>query len=520
MRVTTLIILLVGYNLIFAQTKTAKKLSVENDSIRVEIFKLDNAINSDFDDFAPVITADGSQMFFTSTRPFTEKEKKKNQEGKERIYVSAYDADSKKWSNAEPMPDNINLPNINVSNIAISNDGQRLLIYQGFDVKQGDIFETVLKGKKWTDAVSLGKEINTEFHESSASISPDGKTIYFVSERKGGIGGRDIWRSKLGMDNKWGPAENLGKTINTMQDEEAVYIHPDGKTLFFSSKGHKSTGGYDIFKSIFDGTKWSKPQNLGAPINTEGDDLFFVMDASGKKAYYSSAKDGGKQDIYEINFIPLKKEADLQPLVTILKGTVKDAQTKQPIEAKIEIIDNEKNEVIATFSSNSETGRYLVSLPSGKNYGINVSAAGYLFHSENFTLSDTASYKEVQKNILLNKADVGTKVVLRNIFFDFGKATLRPESINELNKLKKVMEESPTIKIEISGHTDNVSSDEFNQKLSESRAKAVVEYLVQNGVEKERMTFKGYGKSQPIATNDTEEGRQENRRVEFKITAK
>jgi outer membrane protein OmpA-like peptidoglycan-associated protein len=520
MRVTTLIILLLAFNLIFAQTKTAKKPSAENDSVKVEIFKLDNAINSDFDDFAPVITADGSQMFFTSTRPFTEKEKKKNQEGKERIYVSTYDADTKKWSNAEAMPDNINLPNINVSNIAISNDGQRLLIYQGFDVKQGDIFETVLKGKKWSDAVSVGKEINTEFHESSASIAPDGKTIYFVSERKGSIGGRDIWKSTLGPDNKWGTAENLGKTINTMQDEEAVFIHPDGKTLFFSSKGHKSMGGYDIYKSTFDGTKWSKPQNLGAPINTEGDDLFFVLDASGKKAYYSSAKDGGKQNIYEINFIPLKKEADLQPLVTILKGTVKDAQTKQAIEAKIEIIDNEKNEVIATFSSNSETGRYLVSLPSGKNYGINVSAAGYLFHSENFTLSDTASYKEVRKNILLNKADVGTKVVLRNIFFDFGKATLRPESINELNKLKKVMEENSTIKIEISGHTDNVASEEFNQKLSESRAKAVVDYLVQNGVAKERLTYKGYGKSQPIATNDTDEGRQENRRVEFKITGK
>ncbi|MFN4233281.1 MAG: OmpA family protein [Bacteroidia bacterium] len=520
MRVVTLIILSISFNFIFAQAKTNNKNNTENDSVKVEIIKLDNAINSDFDDFAPVITADGSQMFFTSTRPYTDKEKKKNQKGYERIYVSTYDAESKKWSIAEPLPENINLPNINVSNIAISNDGQRLLIYQGFDIKQGDIFETTLKGKKWTDAVSLGKEINSDFHESSASISPDGKTIYFVSERKGGIGGRDIWKSTLGKDNKWGPAENLGKTINTMQDEEAVYIHPDGKTLYFSSKGHKSMGGYDVFKSTFDGTKWSKPQNLGAPINTEGDDVFFVLDASGKKAYYSSAKDGGNQNIYEINFIPLKKEADLQPLLTILKGTVKDAQTKQALEAKIEIIDNEKNEVIATFTSNSESGKYLVSLPSGKNYGINVSAPGYLFHSENFTLSDTASYKEVRKNIFLNKADVGTKVVLRNIFFDFGKSTLRPESISELNKLKRVLEENANIKVEISGHTDNVSSDEFNQRLSENRAKAVVEYLVQNGISKERLTYKGYGKTQPIASNDTEEGRQENRRVEFKIISK
>ncbi|MFN7012875.1 MAG: TolB family protein, partial [Bacteroidia bacterium] len=199
--------------MIFPQTKTPKKPSAENDSVKVEIIKLDETINSDFEDFAPVITADGSQMFFTSTRPFTEKEKKKNQEGKERIYVSNFDSETKKWNKAEPLPDNINLPNINVSNIAISNDGQRLLIYQGFDVKQGDIFETVLKGKKWIDAISIGKEINTEFHESSASISPDGKTIYFVSERKGGIGGRDIWKSTLGKDNKWGAAENLGKTV-------------------------------------------------------------------------------------------------------------------------------------------------------------------------------------------------------------------------------------------------------------------------------------------------------------------
>jgi outer membrane protein OmpA-like peptidoglycan-associated protein/YHS domain-containing protein len=503
-----------------AQQKKTSKPAIANDSIKVEIVKLDDAVNSEFDDFAPVITADGSQMFFTSRRPFTEKEKKKNSESKERIYVASYDSDTKKWSKAEPLSENINLPQINVSNIAISNDGQRLLVYQGFNPNQGDIFESILKGKKWTDPVSIGKEINTEFHESSASISPDGKTIYFVSERKGGIGGRDIWKCKLGPDNKWGNPENLGKSINTIQDEEAVFIHPDGKTLFFSSKGHKSMGGYDIYKSTFDGTKWSKPQNLGEPINTIGDDVFFVLDASGKTGYYSSSRDSEKKNIYQINFIPLKKEADLQPLVTILKGTIKDAQTKQPVEAKIEIIDNDKNEVIATFSSNSESGRYLVSLPSGKNYGISVSAVGYLFHSENFTLSDTASYKEVRKNIFLNKADVGTKVVLRNIFFDFGKSTLRSESVAELNQLKKVLEENPTIKIEISGHTDNVSSDEYNLKLSENRAKAVVEHLLQNGVAKERLSYKGYGKSQPVASNDTEEGRQENRRVEFKILSK
>ncbi len=487
-----------------------------NDSVKIEIIKLDNTINSEYDDYAPVITADRHQMFFTSRKPFTEKEKRKNSESMEHIFSS--NADEKgSWLASTALSKNINVDGLNNSNIAISNDGHILFIYQDDKSGNGDIYQCELNGDKWSDPVSLGNPINSKHHESSATLAPDGKTLYFVSNRPGGAGGRDIWMCVKDAKGKWGAATNLGRTINSNLDEEAVFIHPDGKTLYYSSKGFKSIGGYDIYKTTLEKGKWSKPVNLGAPINSDADDLFFVLDASGKKGYYTSAA-GGNKDIYEINFIPLKKLVNNEPKLTVLKGTVKDAVSKEAIEATIEIIDNEKNEIISTFKSNSSTGRFLVSLPAGKNYGIHVSANGYLFHSENFELSDTASYNEVTKNILLNKLEKGTKVVLRNIFFDTGKSTLRPQSVAELQRLLDILSKNPSIHIEISGHTDNVGTDEFNNKLSEARAKTVVDYLITNGVNKDRLTFKGYGKNQPISSNETEEGKQQNRRTEFKIT--
>ena len=206
--------------------------------------------------------------------------------------------------------------------------------------------------------------------------------------------------------------------------------------------------------------------------------------------------------------------------ITILKGVITDEKTGLPLEAQIELVDNEKNEVIANFNSNSTTGKYLVSLPSGKNYGIAVKAESYLFHSENFTIPASAAYQEITKDIALKKFDVGTKIVLNNIFFDFDKATLRTESTNELERLTKLLNDMPTLKIEISGHTDNKGSATYNQTLSESRSKSVVDYLIAHTISADRLTFKGYGLSQPIASNDTDEGRQMNRRTEFKIISK
>jgi outer membrane protein OmpA-like peptidoglycan-associated protein len=205
---------------------------------------------------------------------------------------------------------------------------------------------------------------------------------------------------------------------------------------------------------------------------------------------------------------------------TLLKGIITDAQTGSPLEATIEVVDNQKNVVIASFNSNSSSGKYLISLPSGKNYGIAVKSNGYLFHSENFDIPVSGTYQEIEKNIALNKIAAGSKIILNNIFFDTGKSDLRKESTNELERLLQLMNEVLTLKIEISGHTDNVGSADYNKGLSEARAKSVVDYLIKKGIDKERMVFKGYGFTQPIADNSTEEGRQLNRRTEFKILSK
>ena len=496
----------------------------EKDSIRIEIERLGQEINSEYDDYAPVITADGGVMYFTSRRPFSDKEIKRNRESTEHIYEAIFDEKDSVWLEAEPLKQPINLPKRHNSNIAISNDGQRLLKYQDDGYGNGDIYETYLTGNNWSDPVSLGKSINSDDHESSASIAPDGRTIYFVSNRKeGSHGGRDIWMSELKVDGKWGKAENLGSTINTKKNEEAVFIHPDGKTLYFSSEGHDGMGGYDIFKSTFEDGKWSKPENLDAPINSKKDDLFFVLSASGKKGYYATSRMDGVKDVYEIRFIPISKEnKDDGPDLTVFKGVISDRETGAPLGATIEVTDNEKNEVIATYTSNSESGKYLISLPSGKNYGINVNAEGYLFSSHSFDLTDSAAtgYMEVKKDIALDKIKVGSKVVLKNIFFDFNKATLRSESIAELNRLVRILEDNATMKIEIGGHTDSKGSDAYNKNLSKNRAESVVNYLIEQGVSKSRLTFKGYGETTPIATNETEEGRQENRRVEFEVISK
>jgi outer membrane protein OmpA-like peptidoglycan-associated protein len=366
-----------------------------------------------------------------------------------------------------------------------------------------------------------------------------------VSDKEGGLGSRDIYKVEIEGRR---PALNLGPTINTPYGEEGVFLHPDGKTMYFSSEGHNSMGGYDIFKSVFENGKWSTPENLGWPINTPDDDVFFVISASGRHGYYSSFREeglGGK-DIYQITFLgpekpPMLSQEDqllasrAQPVketllappvpiataqVTILKGIITDEANKQPLEATIEVIDNQRNEVIASFLSNAQSGRYLVSLPSGVNYGIVVRQEGYLFHSENFDLPAGAAYAEVVKDIGLKKLDVGVKVVLNNIFFDFDKATLRRESTGELERLQKLLTETPALRLEISGHTDNVGQDAYNKDLSQRRAKAVVDYLVSKGIDKSRLTFVGYGDNQPVAPNTTKAGRQLNRRTEFKVTGK
>jgi len=513
--------------------------------VRAFIDNLGNVVNSKYPDYSPMISADESSLFFTSRRESTYKGKRDPQDQQyfEDIFIST--KINGKWS----TPLNANKPLNSEGHDAtagLSPDGQTLFIYKG--TKGGNIYQCKAKGKKWSKPKKMPKPITSKYHESSASLSPDGRTIYFVSQRAKGFGGRDIYKCTKNEKGKWGPAFNLGSTINTEYDEESAFIHPDGKTLYFSSKGHKTMGGYDIFKSTLENDKWTEPENIGYPINTPDDDVFFIMAANGIRGYYSSERIGGNggQDIYVITFLGAEKpvmfntEDDLlaitsQPIgginvlktveiqssqVTLLKGNVKEEEKLTPLYAVLELFDNELNQKIASFETNSETGRFLVSLPSGKNYGLSVKADGYLFHSENFNISASQGYQEIEKDILMKKIEVGRSIVLNNIFFDFNKATLRPESTNELDRLTDLLKDMPKLRIEISGHTDNIGSAAYNVKLSESRAKAVVDYLIKKGIDKSRLEYKGYGFEQPIASNDTDEGRQMNRRTEFKIISK
>ncbi len=507
------------YSPIFSQQKRFKqqRMSEFNDSVKIITKRIGININSKFDEYAPVVTADGLQMFYTSRRPFTEKEIKKEKASKEKIYISTRKSDKEEWEPAVPLPEIVNQPTRNVSNITVTNDGQRLLVYFD-DEGNGEIYESELKGKEWAEPKTLGFPINTEYHESSASYAPDGKTLYFVSNRKGGLGGRDIWMSTRTPDGKWTTPVNVGEPINTPDDEEGVFIHPDGKTMFFSSKGHKGKGGYDVFVSVYEEGHWMDPVNLGEPVNGPGDDIFLVLTANGKKGYFSSEGTNAKdKDIYELEFIPNFQLKNKGPKLALVKGIVIDAETKNPVAAKLNVVDNEKNESIGDYKSNEATGNFLISLPSGKNYGLNVNAEGYMFHSENFNLPDSAQFKEYFIKIELKKLKEGAKVILKNIFFDYDKATLRPESYPELNRVVELLNQNPKIKVEISGHTDSKGSDEYNLKLSQLRAKSVVEYIISKGIPSNKLIAKGYGETQPIDTNDTEEGRQNNRRVEFKV---
>ncbi len=520
------------------ECKNGKILSSQ--AIRVKIDNLGKAVNTEFHEYKPLITADESILFFTSRRP--------NSIGKEKdpvyndyyedIYYSVKQADGK-WSVAKNLEEPVNTGDHD-ANSGLSVDGSKLIIYIG-SKNNGDLFEAELTGETWSKPKEMNKNINTEkFHESSASYSPDGKTLYFVSDKPGGFGDRDIYISYLDEKGKWGKSENLGPIINTEFGEEGVFMHPDGKTLYFSSQGHNSLGGYDIFKSVFDQTtkKWSVPENIGFPVNTTDDDVFFVVSADSKHGYYTSVNSNGfgGRDLYMITFLGSekndnsketdiaktdvkieKKQEDPQAKLTILKGIISDELTKKPLDATVEIIDNQLNKIITSFNSNSFSGKYLISLPAGKNYGIAVKKNGYLFHSENFNIPDTAAFQEISKDISLKKLEVGSTIVLKNIFYDFDKATLRQESTNELERLLKLLNEMPSLNIEISSHTDSKGANDYNAKLSENRAKSVVDFLIKSGISPDRLVSKGYGEEKPISTNETEEGRQLNRRTEFKI---
>ena len=465
-------------------------------------------INTAADEYLPVATADEGTLIFT---------RKIN--NNEDFYKSGKLAG--KWQTAVYLSDAINTPTYNEGAQSISQDG-KYLFFTGCNRPDGqgrcDIYIAQKKGDDWGKPFSLSSPVNTPGWEAQPSISADGRTLYFVSNRKGGYGGYDIWKSQL-TDKGWGTPENMGPNINTVYDEQSPFIHPDDSTFYFCSNGWPGMGNKDLFISRLgkDG-KWQKPENLGSPINSSGDENGLTLTANGAYAFFSSnnLQGYGGYDIYTFE-LPL----NLRPnVVTYVKGNIKDIKTKAPLEAIIEIVDLEKNMPVYQDYSSEDLGEFLATLAAGKNYGLNISRQGYLFYSDNFSLIGHAPKMAFNISVLLSPIEVGGKVILKNIFFDTNKFDIKMESKSELQKLVEFLNLNPTVKIEISGYTDDIGNDLANQLLSENRAKSVYQYLISANVNAARMIYKGYGKAEPIAPNTSDDNRSKNRRTEFKIIAK
>jgi len=398
-----------------------------------------------------------------------------------------------------------------------------LMIYTACNRSDGigrcDLYYTTKVGDRWTFPKNMGKPVNSPYRETQPSLTPDGRTLYFSSDRPGGKGQHDIWVSYLDDGNRWSVPENLGEVINTPGIEMSPFIHPDNQSLYFSSDGHIGLGGYDLFVTRRDSTgKWQKPMNLGYPINTNRDEIGMIVNSRGDKAYYSSDVDKANgKDIYVFD-LPVQ---DRPVMTTYMKGKVFDADDNQLLRAQFELVDLETGNSIFRSYSDSITGEFLVSIPVNHNYMLNVSRNGYLFFSENFSLKNTyRSDRPFLKDVPLQPLKAGKRIILKNVFYETDSFALKKESTAELNKVIGLLQANPKIKIEISGHTDNTGTPDYNQKLSENRAKTVAKYLISASVNAERVVAKGYGMNNPVASNDTEEGKAQNRRTELQIIEK
>jgi len=463
-------------------------------------------VNSSADEYLPVITADESTLIFT----------RKNNNNED-FFQSIRNGNN--WQKATYLSANINTSAFNEGSQCISPDG-KYLFFTGCNRPEGlgrcDIYVCHREGNDWSKPFNLGAPVNGNTWESQPSISADGRTLYFVSSRPGGFGGFDIWKSTLQEDGNWSSPENLGPEINTAYDEESAFVHPDGQTLYFSSKGWPGLGGRDLFVSRTDASgKWQKPANLGYPINSFKDEGGLTVTTDGNTAYFSSDKEGGfgLMDLYSFE---LSNAIKPKP-VTYVKGNVIDAETKEALTAAVKVTELKSNQVI--FEDTADEGSFLATMPAGKQYALDIAQEGYLFYSQNFSLNQASGIdKPFRITAELKRIKEGASTVLNNIFFDTNKYNLLPESKAELQQLIHFLTINPKVSIEIGGHTDNVGDEKANQTLSQNRAKAVYDYLLSNRIASGRLTFKGYGKSKPIADNLTEEGRKLNRRTEFRIT--
>lgn len=478
-------------------------------------------INSAVDEYFPALTIDDEMILFTRNNA-----DKTDGHIQEDFYISIKRDGI--WYPAENIGPPVNTPG-NEGAPNISPDRQMLLFVacENFGNygpgRRGygscDIFFTTLNGRKWGQSNNIGAPVNSSDWETQPSFSSDGRTLYFISKRKGGYGSGDIWMSVFQDNGKWSAPQNLGKTINTPGDEESPFIHPDGHTLYFASNGHVGMGGTDIYYSKKDSTgNWGKPVNLGYPINTHKDENSLVVSATGDLAYMSSEREGGFGGL-DLYCFKLYESARPTP-VTYMKGKVFDRDSKKPLEAIFQLIDLETGKVIVESYSNKGDGSFLISLPINKDYALNASLPGYLFFSENFSLKNLQNNTPYKYDVPMIPIKEGETIELKNVFFKTASYELDKRSEIELNKLVIFMKNNSTLKAELRGHTDDIGDDKSNLLLSENRAKSVYNYLVSNGIEKERLSYKGFGELQPKAPNINDNNRAQNRRTEFFITSK
>lgn len=464
---------------------------------------LGDSINSNVSEYFPTITIDGSQLVYTRRVNNTNED----------FYQSSQQNNS--WKSARSLPGDINTT-LNEGAQNISQDGE-WLIFTGCNFPEGfgscDLYISYNTPQGWSTPENLGEIINTESWESAPSLSPDKRDLYFASNRPGGLGKSDIYISHRQSDGTWNTPKNAGPEINTAGNESCPFIHADNQTLYFTSDGHPGYGGDDLLMvKKASANKWQPAENLGYPINTIENEGSMIVAADGKTAYYASDRSDSKGglDLYAFEL-----RTTVRPAQTLwVKGKVFDAVTKRGLPSAVELTDLGTKELLSRVQTD-ETGNYLITLPVGKDYAFNVNRKGYLFFSDNFQLSDRIPDSTYNIDIPLQPLQVNAAVILKNIFFDVNKFELKPESYVELDNIVLLMKENPALKIRINGHTDNTGKPADNLKLSNNRANAVIQYIISKGIDAKRLSSKGLGETEPIADNNSEEGRSKNRRTEM-----
>lgn len=482
-------------------------LSALENPVSIERKPLSDTVNRMQMQFFPVLTADQETLIFTGL----------NEGGNEDIYISKFE--NGRWSLPASLSPNINTDS-NEGTCTISADGHTL-VFTGCNRQDGygscDLYITYWKGGKWSVPENMGEKISTRYWESQPSLSADGTVLYFASDRPGGQGKADLWKTERNENGEWGEPVNLGPTINTPEDENAPFIHANGSTLFYASKGLPGMGGFDIFLVELGSDSEPNPVNLGYPINNSGNQVGLFITADGKRAYYTEdrTEPGKKRSSLLYTFdIPDTLKTLFLP-TRYVKGRVLDSETGKPVMAQLKLYDLNTQQMVSGFVSDEVTGEYLAIVNKDSHYALYIESEGYLFKSLTFDVGDQDL--SLNKDILVERLRKDKVEILNHVFFETGDYTLTEKSKLELDKLVQFMTENKTVRIEVSGHTDDIGNDDDNQVLSEKRAESVFNYLTRKGIAAERVEYRGLGERNPLVPNDSDENRKINRRIEWRI---